>query len=245
MISAKTALTPKDLLLMVSGAFLCYLLLGAVPARLFHVLNDPGTESVMAGMGILAIIYHFAKKLGSTPKDMRRYLSEAATELKPALKYWLLLTILLYVLEALIAAALAAGGLTWPEIVRFWNRPGNNPMVADEYISSMMSSPAKIPMFFFSLCFIAPLIEEFIMRRGLYVTMRKRMPFALAVLVNGALFGLLHGKEFWDPMLVGMFLCYVYEKRGRFSTVVLVHAYANLFVFLNIFSGRLFGVSFP
>ena len=165
--------------------------------------------------------------------------------MKPALKYWRLLTILLYIFNALIAVALAAIGLTWPEIVQFWNRPGNNPMVSDQYISELISSPAKIPMFFLSLCFFAPLTEEFIMRRGLYVTMRKRMPFALAALVNGALFGLLHGKEFWDPMLVGIFLCYVYEKRGRFSTVVIVHTYVNLFAFLNVFSGRLFGFSFP
>ena len=67
MISAKTALTPKDLLLMVGGVFFAYLIF-VMPARLFPVFKDPGIETVMAGMGALAAIYPFAKKLATHPK---------------------------------------------------------------------------------------------------------------------------------------------------------------------------------
>lgn len=228
---------------MVGRVFLSYILFAILPGKIFPILKNQEIQLVMTGIGSLVAIYPYVKKLGYGYKDVCEYFSGITTEFKPALKYWVVLMCLLYVSDAIIAIALAAIDLPWSNMLLFWNDQTHNPAIADSFITALRASPARIPLFLLALCIFSPLIEEFIMRRGLYVAMRKKLPFAAAVFLNGALFGLLHGKDFLDPMLIGFFMCFAYEKGKKLSTVILIHAYMNLFVSLNIFSDKLFGFS--
>lgn len=153
------------------------------------------------------------------------------------------LMVLLYVMDVVFKAALVPIGLPWSNTLLLWMDQSSNPAVAGSYITALLASPAKIPLYFLSLCVFTPLTEEFIVRRGLYVSMRKKLPFAIAILLNGTLFGLLHLKDFIATGLTGIFLCYVYEKDKRLSTVVLIHSFINLFVMLKLFSRQLLGFS--
>ncbi len=76
---------------------------------------------------------------------------------------------------------------------------------------------------------LAPLAEEIVFRGFLYPALRKRFSAAAAIVISSAFFALLHFDPYSWPVIAGLgvFLAWVYERTGRLSTCVLIHAIHN------------------
>ncbi len=87
---------------------------------------------------------------------------------------------------------------------------------------------------------VSPIAEEIVFRGILYRKCRRYLQKPLLAAVLSALvFGVLHGNVVQGAygFLMGLMITWFYEKTGRFLTPVLVHAAANVSVFLYSFVG--------
>lgn len=86
---------------------------------------------------------------------------------------------------------------------------------------------------------VAPFVEELFFRGFFYRALRTRYPIALAAVVNGVVFGLIHfGFDGADGLLIlpplaflGVIFCLVYEKTKSLWSVVGMHAFNNTVAF--------------
>src|SRR5438874_1899202 len=76
---------------------------------------------------------------------------------------------------------------------------------------------------------VAPLCEELFFRGILFTVLRQRMPLWPAALIDGVLFGLVHGSLVIVPILaaLGVMFCYVYERTGSIFPTIALHALNN------------------
>jgi CAAX protease family protein len=76
---------------------------------------------------------------------------------------------------------------------------------------------------------VAPICEELFFRGFLFRVLRTRMPLWAAALIDGVLFGLVHGELVIVPILaaLGMVLCWVYERTGTLFAPIALHALNN------------------
>jgi len=79
----------------------------------------------------------------------------------------------------------------------------------------------------------APLGEELLYRGMLYGALRRRWGFWGAALVSSLAFGLFHviPLQVLTAMLLGLVLCWVYERSGSLWAPALVHLVNNLLAF--------------
>ncbi len=86
---------------------------------------------------------------------------------------------------------------------------------------------------------VAPFVEEFFFRGFFYRSLRTRYPIALAALIDGVIFGLIHfGFDGADGLLIlpplaflGVIFCLVYEKTKSLWAVIGMHAFNNTIAF--------------
>ena len=84
---------------------------------------------------------------------------------------------------------------------------------------------------------IAPVAEEFFFRGFFYRALRTKLSIALAAIVNGAVFGLIHfeGVDTLEilPVLavLGVIFCLVYEWTGSLFAVIALHSLNNFLAF--------------
>jgi|GEM_PF-2688066 len=89
--------------------------------------------------------------------------------------------------------------------------------------------------FLATVCVGVPILEEIIFRIFLYQGLRFQLPYLAAVLVSGAVFGLLHGLAAAFPILtLGILLGWLREKSRSIVPVVIVHAIHNSWTVLSI-----------
>jgi uncharacterized protein len=76
---------------------------------------------------------------------------------------------------------------------------------------------------------VAPVAEELLFRGFLFRVLRLRMGFWAAAVIDGALFGLVHGSLVILPILavLGVALCWVYERTGSLFPCIAIHALNN------------------
>jgi membrane protease YdiL (CAAX protease family) len=76
---------------------------------------------------------------------------------------------------------------------------------------------------------VAPVCEELFFRGVLFRVLRQRMSFWPAAIVDGVLFGLVHGSLVILPVLavLGIMFCYVYERTGSLFPTIALHALNN------------------
>jgi membrane protease YdiL (CAAX protease family) len=76
---------------------------------------------------------------------------------------------------------------------------------------------------------IAPICEEVFFRGFLFRILRTRMSFWVAAVVDGVVFGLVHGSFVIVPVLavLGVVLCWVYERTGSLVPAIAIHAFNN------------------
>lgn len=79
-----------------------------------------------------------------------------------------------------------------------------------------------------AMVLILPVCEEILFRGALYGGLRRHMPAALAMLVSGLVFGLLHDPSVMLPVAaLGAVLAWVYERTGSLKVPCLVHVLQN------------------
>ena len=76
---------------------------------------------------------------------------------------------------------------------------------------------------------VAPVCEEIFFRGILFTVLRQRMPFWPAAVIDGVLFGFVHGSLVIVPVLaaLGIMFCYVYERTGSIFPTIALHALNN------------------
>src|SRR3954447_25542572 len=76
---------------------------------------------------------------------------------------------------------------------------------------------------------VAPLCEELFFRGILFTVLRQRMAFWPAAVIDGVLFGFVHGSLVIVPILaaLGIVFCYVYEQTGSIFPTIALHALNN------------------
>jgi membrane protease YdiL (CAAX protease family) len=88
----------------------------------------------------------------------------------------------------------------------------------------------------------APFSEEVFFRGFVFGGLRRKLPFWAAALIAGALFGVVHFTGVSSagvlPQLavLGVILCWLYERTGSIWTTILVHALNNLLAFIVVAS---------
>jgi membrane protease YdiL (CAAX protease family) len=80
---------------------------------------------------------------------------------------------------------------------------------------------------------VAPVCEEIFFRGFLFRVLRSRTSFWLAAIVDGVLFGVVHGVNAAFPVLVvlGIVLCWVYERSGTLFATIAIHATNNVIAY--------------
>jgi uncharacterized protein len=76
---------------------------------------------------------------------------------------------------------------------------------------------------------VAPVCEEVLFRGFLFRVLRVRMSFWPAAIIDGVLFGLVHGSFVILPILafLGAALCWVYERTGSLFPCIAIHVLNN------------------
>jgi membrane protease YdiL (CAAX protease family) len=76
---------------------------------------------------------------------------------------------------------------------------------------------------------VAPVCEELFFRGILFTVLRRRMAFWPAALIDGVLFGFVHGSLVIVPVLaaLGIMFCYVYERTGSIFPTIALHSLNN------------------
>jgi len=97
-------------------------------------------------------------------------------------------------------------------------------------------NPGAVAIYFVLVCVIAPMVEETIFRGYVYAGIRRFMTPRLAMVAAGLLFAGAHLSP--DAMvvitLIGIVLCYLYERTRSLLPGMIAHALHNGIVFLAI-----------
>ena len=91
-------------------------------------------------------------------------------------------------------------------------------------------SPSVRVQVFVAAVLIAPIIEELLFRGLLYGYLRRRVRPVLAMIAVGVLFGAVHNSpvSLLPLSLLGIVMCYLYEKTGLLTVPILAHLLFNL-----------------
>jgi membrane protease YdiL (CAAX protease family) len=122
--------------------------------------------------------------------------------------------------------ALIAVVLGWQIVLGGWGRGGGNPA------EQIAASPDRVVVALFVVLAVAvaPVAEEVFFRGMLYNALRRRLPVPLAVILQAAVFGLLHA---YAPVyavgvvVLGVALGVVYEWRRTLLAPILLHTLYN------------------
>jgi membrane protease YdiL (CAAX protease family) len=81
-------------------------------------------------------------------------------------------------------------------------------------------------------CLVGPVAEELFFRGVVFSVLRRRTSCAVAMLVSGAAFALMHGNPVGFPsiLLLGCLLAYLYERTGSLASSLSVHILHNTFL---------------
>ena len=101
------------------------------------------------------------------------------------------------------------------------------------------SSLEKQCVIILSALVVAPILEEFIFRKFLYKALKFNFGILLAALISSIVFALIHFtvSSFFVLLVLGLFLCYCYEKYGILAAPVISHAFFNLLMIISILTG--------
>lgn len=111
----------------------------------------------------------------------------------------------------------------------------------DSYVEnvSSLTNPAMIAISSIFTILVAPVCEELIFRGFIYSRLKTGMPMAAAILISSWLFGMVHGTMIWIIYagILGMILCWIYEKTGSLTSSIIVHIFFNAVGFITEYWG--------
>jgi membrane protease YdiL (CAAX protease family) len=178
------------------------------------------------------------------------YMSRRRTEIRGSWFFGGLPSLKTLLTEIAIGIPLAFGVITIVAIIftvmeQFW--PGSNE--PPERLAQLFQSAQILPIVLLGCAavFLAPICEEMFFRGVLYNFCRKRLPFALAVLVPAVFFGFVHTfgiRHSISTAILGVAMTLVYEWRKTLLAPMILHCTFNslassamiLFTILAIYS---------
>lgn len=100
-------------------------------------------------------------------------------------------------------------------------------------------SPLVVFGMLMAICVLAPIMEEFLFRAGVYRFCRQTLGRGPALLVSGVIFGASHLNlaAFLPLALFGVILALIYEASGSIRTAIIAHACFNLNTILFVAAG--------
>lgn len=210
------ALTPNRWLLIFAGVYLCLTGFSSVTG---HIPGIDLSEEATYFTGLLlypVIIFCVALLV----------LKGIGVDFKTALRDWtanskrdVLLGIAYFGLAVLLSWLLSIAG---------WNRLLENSR-STEITTILQNNPSLLYPMFFSVVVLAPLGEEIVFKRLLYVGLRHLYSVPRALLTSSLLFVLLHPRSGFLPMILFVPVTYyMYERHHRLPANILLHALINL-----------------
>jgi membrane protease YdiL (CAAX protease family) len=141
-------------------------------------------------------------------------------------------------LGALTAMAMSYG-IFFLIFLIFYLATGRSPVSAEtERLQDL--SGGYLAFIILNVVVLAPIFEELFFRGLFYPALRRRMGPMPAIILNGAIFGILHLQPLFmlSLVLVGVVLAYLYEKTDSLFAPMMAHALYNLVVILvSLFAG--------
>ncbi|MBI9009742.1 MAG: CPBP family intramembrane metalloprotease [Tenericutes bacterium] len=118
-------------------------------------------------------------------------------------------------------------------------------------IQSLFSNdPLQLFLLFLLLCVFTPIVEEVVFRKIIYTFIEPRSNYIIAIIVTGAIFGLMHVLAFGDfiqsipYIFMGLTFGYIYYRANKNIYVTIgVHFLNNLFSYLIYFIAIVFGIT--
>lgn len=197
--------------------------------KLLHV--QVGTFEVATfsqGAAYMAVCYALLRSWGVEPgpalRDWREHLAGDALE---ALKYFGVYALLI---GCMAGAAMLLLRYDHAGVTAAMKRVAPDNGQYTEAAGVMASSVPRFSVLSAAIFLLGPVGEELFFRRILYVSLRKRMRFAAALLVSSSLFAAVHLTAALFVFPVGLLLGWVYEKRRRLPVNIMLHAMINVFV---------------
>lgn len=104
--------------------------------------------------------------------------------------------------------------------------------VWEEYAeySAGISDQSRPLLSFLATVIVAPITEEIFFRGLIYTRLKRGMPTIVAILVESAIFGAMHGAAIWMAyaFVLGIVMTLLYEKFGSILVSIAFHAAFNL-----------------
>lgn len=204
-----------------------------IPVMVFNLR----TEFLLTGLAntaVLAVLWARAERAGIPVVSILRGWNESANSLIcRAARYWgiylLLMPAFFCVVYAGVSLAQHFGWITETMIGRYGDIVAGRSTSAE---STLILGPAGILWFHVGACIAAPVFEETLFRRILYVWCRQRMPFGTSLAINAVVFGLVHGATAVQTGVVGILLCIAYERERSLPVNILLHSFINITVMI-------------
>ncbi|MBI4349818.1 MAG: CPBP family intramembrane metalloprotease [Elusimicrobia bacterium] len=167
-----------------------------------------------------------------TSTVIRNWLSHWREHWRIVLRYYVVyvgfLLLIMGVLSAILILLVKTGAIDYSTFIN----AAAEPDIKDRMVRVKFLLENSIPLFIVSLiymCILGPVIEEIFFRRFLFVALRKRMNFALALFTSSAFFMAVHPNIALGA-IGGIYLGYVYEKGKSLPANILIHSITNLTV---------------
>jgi membrane protease YdiL (CAAX protease family) len=216
---AAAAWTGWDVLLLMLAFFLTMGIVGAVlgPKPLHRYLAVHGLVSLLVLIAMQFVIrargQQPAEGLGLKLRGLRKHLEPAVL-------------VFFACIPIMVVAAVA-----WTVVLRWY--VGGDFDSSQRVVRELFQTPSPQLLFQIAVAaiLVAPVFEETLFRGFLYRALRRYVPARTAIFSVGVLFGVFHLPAVATvvPMTVlGMVLCYVYEKTGRLTVPILLHFLFNL-----------------
>lgn len=122
---------------------------------------------------------------------------------------------------------------------------------SSESFNSVATSQFSLPIWLGIIVYgiVTPLTEEIVHRGLIYNRLRRYFNLPIAIFGSSLLFGVSHGNivQLIYGFIMGLMICWIYERYGSFIYPVLFHCFANISVYtcMSIPTARVMVVSYP
>ena len=101
------------------------------------------------------------------------------------------------------------------------------PLYQEEYVEMLFHDNVIITII--SSVILAPILEELVFRRFVFKRMRENVNYITATVLSSLIFGVVHGNmvQAVFAFIIGIILCYVYEKFNNLIVPIFLHAVVN------------------
>ncbi len=139
-----------------------------------------------------------------------------------------------------VGAGVGVGALLWAASLIIANVQASIIGAHPQGLVVAAASHRSVEALILDLVFAAGLVavvEELFFRAVLFRLLRQRLPFAYAAALSSILFAVAHEIGAWIPVfMLGVGLCWLYEKRHSLWTNALAHGTVNALSFLVLFA---------